>query len=217
MEKPDPVEIAKMLRKPEGEFGLQVAEKMNDSNKEMIEWAVEKLDIRKGDSILEIGFGNGKHIKLILEFKEHLRYTGLDFSDSMMKIASDTYQREIESGKVSFFQGISSDMPFSPNSFDKIFTVNTLYFWHNPISDLQNILRVLKPGGVFCMSFRSKSYMLELPFTQYGFTLYEQHDAKDLLEQAGFAISDVQIKREVAQEWNGKTLYPENIFIVASK
>lgn len=217
MEKPDPIAIAKMLRKPEGELGIRVAEKMNDSNKQMIEWTLEKLDINNGNSILEIGFGNGSHIKNILKVGEDLRYTGLDFSETMVKIAKSSYQKEAEAEKVSFCLGTSSDMPFASNYFDKIFTVNTLYFWQNPLLDLRNILKVLKPDGIFCLAFRSKPYMQQLPFTQYGFTIYEQHDATDLIKQAGFTILEVDKKREAVQEFNGISLYPENIFIVASK
>lgn len=57
MEKPDPIEIAKMLGKPEGEFGIKVAEKMNESNGAMIQTAIDKLVLDDGDHVLEIGFG----------------------------------------------------------------------------------------------------------------------------------------------------------------
>lgn len=217
MEKSDPKEVAKMLRRPEGEFGIKVAFRMNDSNKNIIRWAIEKLSIEKGDNILEIGFGNGAHISEILQGTEKTKYTGLDISETMVNLVKKEYAEEINLKQVVFHLGSSSEMPFSNDTFDKIFTVNTIYFWESPADHLKQIYKVLKPGAVFCLAFKSKFFMQNLPFVQHGFIHYDQREGTELLEAAGFKIINVDYRREAPQELDGITFIPDAILISASK
>ena len=217
MKNPDPKEIARMLRKPEGEFGMKVAEKMNESNARIIQWAVEKLDLQDHEKVLEIGFGNGFHIRNLLETTNGLQYTGIDFSETMVEIAAKKYGEAIKQGRVAFFLGSSASMPFSSETFDKIFSVNTLYFWDDPNLHLQQIYNVLKPGGIFCLGFKSRTFMRHLPFTPHGFTLYEQEEVVALLEKNRFTIKDVSYNQENEQEIGGVLLTPDAILVAATK
>lgn len=217
MEKPDPKEVAKMLRKPEGEFGIKVALRMNESNRNIIQWAIEKLSIQNNDRVLEIGFGNGSHIPKILSKASMIKYTGLDISETMVNIVEKEYAKEIELGQLTLHLGSSSEMPFSHNTFDKIFTVNTIYFWEDPIEHLKQIYNVLKPGGLFCLAFKSKSFMQNLPFVQHGFIHYDQSDAMELLKAVGFKIENLDYRKEAPLDVNGIGVTPDAILISASK
>lgn len=213
----DPKEFAKMLQKPEGEFGIRVAERMNESNASMIQWAIEKIALRDHDKVLEIGFGNGFHIYDLLESESSIRYTGLDFSNTMVEIVKKKYSSQIKSGRASFHLGTSTALPFATEAFDKIFTVNTLYFWDDPSVHLQQIYAALKPEGLFCIAFKSRSFMQHLPVVPYGFTLYNQEEVVTLLKANGFVIKDVDYRKEPEQEIAGMRLIPDAILITATK
>lgn len=43
-------------------------------------------------------------------------------------------------------------MLFSADVFDKIITVESFYFWPDPLEDLGEVRRVLKPGGRFILA-----------------------------------------------------------------
>lgn len=48
--------------------------------------------------------------------------------------------------------------PYPDERFNKVFTVNTIYFWNNPIEDLKEIRRVLKTDGqILLLEIHEKS------------------------------------------------------------
>lgn len=196
MEEQELKEIARQLRKPNGDFGREVGTMMNDSNNLMNRFAIETLNPSAGDNILEIGMGNGYFVKDILSADETIHYTGADFSDVMIKESTKNNKEWIERKRASFVQADAGKLPFDDNSFTKIFTVNTLYFWDDPIPILSELARVLQPGGSLYLVFRPKSSMEQMPFTEYGFNMYPVKDAEALLQENNFRISDKKNLKE---------------------
>ncbi|HEU4551524.1 MAG TPA: hypothetical protein VFS25_01760, partial [Chitinophaga sp.] len=89
------------------------------------------------------------------------------------------------------------------------------YFWQEPLQLLANIKQVLKPGGRLAIGIRSKAFMEQLPFTQYGFTLYDAGKATTLLQEAGFALQQVVEEKEEVVKVMEKELQMERIIIIA--
>ncbi|REA59760.1 class I SAM-dependent methyltransferase [Dyadobacter luteus] len=184
-------EIASQLGNPNGQGGVKTGEMMNLSNNGMIATTIALLDIQDGQRILEIGPGNGKHVSTIFNSCEQLTYTGLDISETMVNEATQFNSSRVMEGKVTFVLSNGRLIPFMANSFDRIFTVNTIYFWNDPAGYAAEIYRVMKPGALFNLALADKSFMEKLPFTRYGFRLYGKPDVVTLLKNAGFEIEDV--------------------------
>lgn len=184
-------EIASQLGNPTGESGIKTGEMMSLSNNGMISATVALLNIEDGHRILEIGPGNGKHVGQIMIQHENLLYTGLDISETMILEATQHNSVGVMQGKINFVLSNGKTIPFSANTFDSIFTVNTIYFWEDAQAYASEILRVLKPGGMFNLSLADKSFMEKLPFTRYGFKLYNKPEAKKLMQSAGFEVVDI--------------------------
>lgn len=216
-QKPDNKAFAKMLAKPEGEMGKKVAENLNKSNAYMIEYAIEVLSIKEGDHILEIGFGNGAHIKEILDKGKEIRFTGIEIAETMIGEATSRYSKEIENKQVEIHLASSENIPFAVDSFDKILAANVLYFWENPHIHLQQIYKALKPGGVFCLSYRSKAFLEPLPFVQYGFALYSQKEGEQVFKENGFKILKSEHIKEPLKDFEGVITEPDFIVICATK
>jgi ubiquinone/menaquinone biosynthesis C-methylase UbiE len=197
-------EIASQLSHPNGEFGLQVAKKMEEGNLEMTLKAIEALDLSKDDRVLEIGHGNASHLKIIMDSAENLHYTGADISELMNQEAQKINSGFIEIGKASFYLYDGKSFPFDGNAFDKIMSVNTLYFWEKPLEFLNEIYRVLKPSGLFVLCFGQKSTMQNFPFTKYGFELYDTQKLQSLIEKSNFKIKAIHDHRDVAISKTGE-------------
>lgn len=209
-------EIARQLSCPDGEHGVKTGEVMNINNSGMTHSTIEALKLEADDVVLEIGHGNGGHINYLLQKAEPLKYFGIDISETIIIEAKRINESFIKENKVSFKLSDGESIPFESQIFDKIFTVNTIYFWKNPIQYLKEIKRVLKPKGLFALCFADKSFMQSLPFTQYGFELYHQETATKLLNESGFVLEEVEMQTEEIQSNAGGTV-TRNYYTIISR
>jgi SAM-dependent methyltransferase len=208
-------ELARQLRKPTGDLGKQVGERMNIGNAPMNLHTLAILNAGGADQILEIGMGNGFFVKDILTKSPDIQYTGCDYSEDMVIVSKELNESWIKKGRAKFVHSTAEDTGLSSTSFNKIFTVNTIYFWESPASILLEIKRLLRPGGELILSFRPENSMLELPVTAYGFNFYDELKVRKLLQEHGFSSLEATHVIEPEEELFGKTLKKECIIVKA--
>ncbi|WP_434778906.1 class I SAM-dependent methyltransferase [Neisseria sp. Ec49-e6-T10] len=173
--------LAEQLRCPDGEGGVKLGNQMNISNLSVILNGIANVHIRDHDHILELGYGNGGLLGYILSLADDIRYTGLEVSPTMHQEAIALNQPYIDAGLAQYQLYDGTSLPFAPETFDKVLTVNTIYFWQEPLLLLDNIGKVLKKGGYLCLTFCDKTFMQTLPFIEYGFQLYDAQTVKALV------------------------------------
>jgi len=178
--------IARQLQKPSGKNGLKTGVMMQHSNAAQYAATIEIMQLSANDSLLEIGFGNGYFFKDILEKAANLQVYGIDHSSILYKDASLTNANYIQSGKLELHNGKCDKLPFQDNFFEKVMLVNVIYFWEKPVAQLKEIERVLKPGGKLYVTIRSKETMKNLPFTKFGFQLYDKQRWLYVLKSTNF-------------------------------
>ena len=188
--------IASQLKHPTGEKGIEVANMMHETNINMTRHSIQNLNIKDGDSILELGHGNAGHVELLFEQTNNLKYYGLEMSELMFHEARQINRNFVSQKQASFSVYDGNIIPFRDAFFNKIFTVNTLYFWKQPEKMLLEIYRVLKTKGVFCLTFAEESFMKQLPFTKYEFELYSTEKAENLIQKTTFKL----VKKETLTE-----------------
>lgn len=208
---------AAQLRKPTGEAGIKTGEWMNKGNKQMNLDALKALNAEASDRILEIGMGNGFFVSDILTKHSSIHYTGSDFSELMIAESKKINEEWIEKKQADFILSDVSNLPFAANSFNKIFTVNTIYFWDDTTKVLSELKRVLQPGGKLIIALRPKHQTEKYPFTKYGFTLYSRENVIDLLTANDFNVVESFENNEPDLEVNGEIFTMENLIVVAQK
>ncbi|WP_341906660.1 class I SAM-dependent methyltransferase [Fluviicola taffensis] len=202
MEKDQLAALASQLSHPSGEKGLEIAEMMNETNSGMTKNAISNLKLTSGDAILELGHGNAGHLNFLFSFSERIHYTGLEISTLMNQEARQRNKNLIEAQKATFVLYDGKQIPLPDNQFDKLFTVNTLYFWKNPVEMLTELSRILKPKALFSLTFAHRSFMETLPFTPYGFTLYNPDEVMTLVLESVFDLNyeDSQIETVMTKD-----------------
>ncbi len=103
--------------------------------------------ITTGDSVLDIGCGNGRVYQLCENLQ--VAYTGIDQSKELIAIAQENYK------KAHFDVGEMTQLPYADRSFSIILCIAT--FNHLPteetrVASLKEMKRVLKPGGIILMT-----------------------------------------------------------------
>lgn len=212
-----PRELASHLRQPNGETGIQVGLQMNKGNRHICLNSYQMLNPQNGNHILEIGMGNGFFVNSLITLANNLKYTGVDFSATMVNEANLLNEKLIKSGSVVFEEASIEKLPFKDNSFDRITTTNTLYFWPQPVNNVKELLRVLKPNGKLLIAYRSKNCMDQLELAKHGFEKYENHDVENLLRNVGFKNILTQTIKEPELEFDGKAFQMEGIFTTGIK
>ena len=196
--------IASQLKLPTGEKGIEMGNMMNETNINMTRHSIQNLNISNENKILELGHGNAGHIEFLFEQAENLKYYGLEMSELMFQEARQT-NRNFVSQKQAFFSLYDGNtIPFEDGLFDKIFTVNTIYFWQKPEELLAEIYRVLKPNGNFCLTFAEEDFMKQLPFTQFEFELYSTEKAQELIKKSPFKIVYTETQTEKVKSKTGE-------------
>lgn len=209
--------LASQLSKPEGEMGVKVGQNMEISNANMTAQAILALQIADDEKVLEIGPGNGQQVESILHGRVGVKYTGVDISELMVEEATKINEVFVQSGEAVFSLSDGRSLRFADQVFDKILTVNTVYFWKEPHTYAREIYRVLKTGGCFALTFAERSFMEKLPFTKFGFTLYDQKSAVDLLVKAGFEIHRVLPFNEKIKGNMGEFVERDFLVVVAGR
>lgn len=141
-------ELIKNARKPVGELGHQILDRMNKSHEAMAQWGVSHFEVKKDSKILDIGCGGGRNIQRFAEqISENGRVVGIDYSEVSVEKSIELNKEAIDKGIVNVLQGFVSEMPFYDGTFDIVTAFETIYFWPDFINDLKEVNRVLKEDG----------------------------------------------------------------------
>ncbi len=134
---------------PTGIIGYLLGEQMVLQHRGETAWTISLLDIKADDHILELGFGAGRAIELAATQAVNGHVAGIEHSQTMVRSASYRNAKAIKAGRVTLYQGDLNTLLFADSQFDKVFSIQTLYFWSNPQHILAEIFRVLKDGASF--------------------------------------------------------------------
>lgn len=115
---------------------------------ERLVWAVDVLDVRPGDRLLEIGCGHGVAVSLVCGRLDGGTITAIDRSPKMIEAASRRNAEHVTAARASFQVATPLDADLGDACYDKIFAVNVGMFWRaRPFCELEIIRARLAPGG----------------------------------------------------------------------
>ena len=208
--------IAAQLRKPEGDDGAKVGELMNEGNRTINQDTMAHLNITAGNHVLEVGMGNGHFVGEVITAADNVRYVGCDYSSIMVTEAEKRNAAYVKEGKARFTVGNAESLPFEDDTFDLLFSINTIYFWDNPEAVAKEFGRVLRPGARMVLGFRPEAIMSLYPVTQYNFRFWNRETASELFEENGFEVTEVVHNIEPpAKDLEGNEIRAENLVLSA--
>ncbi|WP_339896212.1 class I SAM-dependent methyltransferase [uncultured Algibacter sp.] len=129
------------------------------------QWRKELVQQATGKT-LEVGVGTGKNLQY---YAKDVDLTAIDFSKNMLDKARAKYNDDLL--KLNFLEMDVQNMDFDDNSFDTVVTSCVFCSVPDPVKGLQEIKRVMKPGGQFIMleHVRSSNRVLGLFMDLFNF------------------------------------------------
>lgn len=192
--------IAEQARDARGPVGRVIAWIMARETHRDNLFAIEALDLREADHVLDIGTGHGAALSRIAAHTPAGTVTGVDPSNLMIELATRRNAALVRNGKVRITQASVAHLPLPDRAFDKAMSVHTLYFWPDLGASLKEIARVLKPQGRLVLVFRSADdvhAVAAFPADVYRFPATA--DVTSALKDAGFSVSEPrpdQVRRQ---------------------
>lgn len=108
-----------------------------------------RVDFSGCDSVLEVGCGVGAQLRILLRRFPQARFTGIDTSAVQLDQARRFLADAIAGGRVDLLEASAYRLPFRDGSFDGACIYWVLEHLNDHLPLLREVLRVLRPGGVF--------------------------------------------------------------------
>lgn len=153
--------------------------------------ALDALDPRPGDAIIEIGCGPGMGLRAALKRLGPTGFVaGVDQSATAAHFAAHVVYRASLQGRAAVMRAEADDLPFRDRMFDRAFAVNSFQFWPDPARALREIARVLAPGGRLVITQRAAGLDNPIHFTGAVGGMKRIGQAAALLKAQGWRILD---------------------------
>ena len=113
---------------------------------ERLAWAVDVLDVRPSDRVLEVGCGHGVAASLVCERLDGGRLVGIDRSAKMIEMATRRNEAHVAAGRAVFETVALERADLGDERFDKVFGVHVAALWRSEEA-LAVVREHLAPGG----------------------------------------------------------------------
>jgi len=174
------------------------------SHSSLSDWGLKHVPIEMHFAILDVGCGGGRTIQKLAAIATEGKVYGIDYSEGSVAASRGKNAQLIEAGRVEIQKASVSQLPFPDDKFDLVTAVETQYYWPDLVKDMQEILRVLKPGGtlmIIAESYKGGRYdMVQgLAMSLLRSTRLSVDGHRELFSTAGY--TDVQIFEEQNKGW----------------
>lgn len=118
---------------------------------------IKGLELQKGDKVLDVGCGDGFYLHLLSNLGLDLKLYGSDFDQNALKSAKIV----LHGKNIPLTQAdLMKKLPYRENFFDKIVMSEVAEHLPNDLKGLKEVNRVLKPGGILCITVPNARYPL---------------------------------------------------------
>ena len=167
---------------------------MNYTHAPLTNWGLRLVQVKDGWTMLDVGCGGGFTIRRLLNKSKDAQVYGIDISEESVAKARKV-NAEVLGKQVFVSQASAEKLPYDDEMFDLVTAVETVYFWPNLSDCLQEVRRVLKPGGKFAIMVEVVDSDSKWTNVVDGMTAYTPDQLKTMLVDAGFVQTEVYRKK----------------------
>ena len=179
---------------PKGRMGRAMLKFMNMCHAPLTNWGLSLIGIQDGWTMLDIGCGGGATLQRLTNRSKGSMVYGIDISEESVAKAANV-NAAVLNKQVFVTQGSAEKLPYEDWKFDLVTAVETVYFWPNLPHCLQEVRRVLKPGGKFAIMVEVADENSKWVTLVDGMKAYTPEQLQEMLTDAGFLQTEIHRKR----------------------
>lgn len=161
---------------------------LEEGHKDVVEQVIGQLNIAPGEKVLDLGCGNGWATRHIAKINAGVQAIGVDVSPQMIAKADELHSFTI---RARYDLGKFEALDFKDGEFDRVFSMEALYYATDLDASIGELARVLKPGGKadIVINLFAESPGTECWAENLGLSMHRLSEAEWVarFEAAGFA------------------------------
>lgn len=190
---PLPAFVISQLGRPRGLFGRVLVAALNRENLPLNLHMVGAIEARQGGEVLEVGFGGGVGLDLLLRHLPQARITGVERAPDMLALARRRFAAELRDGRLELLEASVERLPFADARFDAACTANCVYFWPDLEAGLRELARVLRPGARLVLAVNPPEVLIAAGFAAQGLNTLRADELAARMRSCGF--TEVRARR----------------------
>jgi ubiquinone/menaquinone biosynthesis C-methylase UbiE len=192
------------VRRPSKWIGRPFVWLMNNSHSKLSDWGLRHAKIDRNFIVLDVGCGGGRTIRKLAALVSEGKVYGVDYAEGSVAMSRSENAESIQAGRVKVKQASVSQLPFADHKFDLVTAIETQYYWPDLANDMQEVLRVLKPGGtllIIAETYKNGAgnKILGPVMKLLGSSSLSVDDQRNLFSTAGY--SEVEVFEERRKGW----------------
>lgn len=144
--------------------------------KEVLAYFDSNLDV-----IVDLSCGTGIMARNLAKNQIAPNILAIDYSESMLAVLrAEIVKEKISPDRISIIRADVESLPLLDNSVDAIYSGAAMHCWENPERAIENIYRVLRPGGKLYLT----TFLQPLPSIIFRF--FSPQEIENIFTKAGF-------------------------------
>ena len=183
--------INRQAASPHGLFGRMLARLWIFEHKKINLATLDLLQIEPTQRVLELGCGPGWALREASARATAGHVLGLEISAASLSVARRTNRSQIHDGHISLRQVDGQHLELEPGTFDRVFSVHSIYFWKDLDRTIVQLSEALRTGGELVLAFRPETPSLPARFRDGTSCFYAPAEGEQALLAAG--LGDVRV------------------------
>lgn len=151
---------------------------------------IKELELSGNEHVLEVGCGRGFYEHMLSYIFPDLYINAIDINNDYLTKARNTVKKD----NVSFLQADALHLPWKDNTFDRILSTEVLEHLPDDLTALQEMYRVLKPGGRVVITVPNNNYPLSWdPINWFLERVFDTHIPSNIWWAAGIWADHVRL------------------------
>lgn len=168
-------------------------DEMEAHHSDIAEQTIALMHIKPADRILDLGCGTGWASRRLARIATVGEITGIDVADEMLRRAEQASQGI---RNVRYLWGSAENILASDNSFDKVLSIESFYYYADQGKALDELRRVMKPGGrlfILINLYKDNHYSLRwVQELKVPVQAFSEAEYIELLKKHGFTAVEAQ-------------------------